>query len=74
MKSDEELTALSSERLEREITELGGHINAATARWLGLDGALRGEPPGAPLAGTGGTRGPNGAADPAPTGSHTAAA
>jgi Domain of unknown function (DUF222)/HNH endonuclease len=38
MKFDEELTALSSEHLEREITELGGHINAATAGWLALVG------------------------------------
>jgi hypothetical protein len=38
MKTDEELQALSSERLEREIADLGGHINAATARWLGLVG------------------------------------
>jgi Domain of unknown function (DUF222)/HNH endonuclease len=38
MKSDERLTAVSSEQLEREIAELGGHINAATARWLGLVG------------------------------------
>jgi hypothetical protein len=35
---NEELTALSTEGLEREITELGGHINAATARWLALVG------------------------------------
>jgi Domain of unknown function (DUF222)/HNH endonuclease len=38
MKTYEELTALPSERLEREIAELGGHINAATARWLALVG------------------------------------
>jgi hypothetical protein len=31
-----ELEALPSEQLERHITELGGHINAATARWLPL--------------------------------------
>jgi hypothetical protein len=36
MKMEEGLTAVPSEQLEREITELGGHINAATARWLGL--------------------------------------
>lgn len=34
----EDITTFPSERLEREITELGGHINAATARWLGLVG------------------------------------
>jgi Domain of unknown function (DUF222)/HNH endonuclease len=38
MKTDEALTGMSSEHLEREITELGGHINAATARWLALVG------------------------------------
>jgi Domain of unknown function (DUF222)/HNH endonuclease len=38
MKADEELKTLPSERLEREIAELGGHINAATARWLRLVG------------------------------------
>lgn len=38
MVSDENLTGLSTEGLEREICELGGHINAATARWLGLVG------------------------------------
>jgi hypothetical protein len=38
MKAYEELKALPSERLEREIAELGGHINAATARWLALVG------------------------------------
>jgi Domain of unknown function (DUF222)/HNH endonuclease len=38
MKTDAELMALRSEQLELEITELGGHINAATARWLGLVG------------------------------------
>jgi hypothetical protein len=38
MTCNEELTALSTEGLEREITELGGHINAATARWLALVG------------------------------------
>jgi hypothetical protein len=38
MIGEEELTGLSTERLEREIAELGGHINAATARWLGLVG------------------------------------
>src|SRR5918992_5156436 len=36
MTGNEELAALSTEGLEREIAELGGHINAATARWLGL--------------------------------------
>jgi hypothetical protein len=36
MTCNEELAALSTEGLEREIAELGGHINAATARWLGL--------------------------------------
>jgi Domain of unknown function (DUF222)/HNH endonuclease len=36
MKTEAELTALPSEQLEEEITELGGHINAATARWLAL--------------------------------------
>ena len=38
MKADQELRTLPSERLEREIAELGGHINAATARWLGMVG------------------------------------
>jgi hypothetical protein len=38
MRIDEELAALPSEQLERTITELGGHINAATARWLALIG------------------------------------
>jgi hypothetical protein len=38
VKFDGELTTVSSEQLEREITELGGHINAATARWLALVG------------------------------------
>ena len=38
MKTDKELKALPSELLERKIAELGGHINAATARWLGLVG------------------------------------
>jgi Domain of unknown function (DUF222)/HNH endonuclease len=38
MRGDDGLAGLPSERLEREITELGGHINAATARWLGLVG------------------------------------
>jgi hypothetical protein len=38
MTCNEELTALSTEGLEREICELGGHINAATARWLALVG------------------------------------
>jgi uncharacterized protein DUF222/HNH endonuclease len=38
MTCNEELAALSTEGLEREIAELGGHINAATARWLGLVG------------------------------------
>jgi hypothetical protein len=32
------LPELAVERLERELTELGGHINAATARWLALVG------------------------------------
>jgi hypothetical protein len=32
MTGGDELTALSTEGLEREIAELGGHINAATAR------------------------------------------
>jgi len=36
MRTDEELTAVPSEKLEQQITELGGHINAATARWLAL--------------------------------------
>ena len=36
MAGNEELAGLSTEGLEREIAELGGHINAATARWLGL--------------------------------------
>jgi uncharacterized protein DUF222/HNH endonuclease len=38
MTCNEELAALSTEGLEGEIAELGGHINAATARWLGLVG------------------------------------
>jgi hypothetical protein len=38
MRTEAELTAVPSEQLEREITALGGHINAATARWLGLVG------------------------------------
>jgi Domain of unknown function (DUF222)/HNH endonuclease len=38
MKAYDELETLPSERLEREIAELGGHINAATARWLALVG------------------------------------
>jgi Domain of unknown function (DUF222)/HNH endonuclease len=38
MRIDDEIAGLPSEHLEREITELGGHINAATARWLGLVG------------------------------------
>jgi Domain of unknown function (DUF222)/HNH endonuclease len=38
MTDNRELAALPSERLEREITELRGHINAATARWLALVG------------------------------------
>jgi uncharacterized protein DUF222/HNH endonuclease len=38
MRTDEGLAALSTEGLEREICELGGHINAATARWLALVG------------------------------------
>ena len=38
MTGNGELTGLSNEGLEREIAELGGHINAATARWLGLVG------------------------------------
>src|SRR5918998_1453647 len=33
-----EHTGLSNEGLEREIAEFGGHINAATARWLCLVG------------------------------------
>jgi Domain of unknown function (DUF222)/HNH endonuclease len=36
MTGNEELMGLSTEGLERQIAELGGHINAATARWLGL--------------------------------------
>lgn len=73
MTCNEELAALSTEGLERAIAELCGHINAATARWLGLVGALRGDPSGAPLAGTVARAGPSGAADPAPTGSRIAA-
>jgi hypothetical protein len=38
MTCNEDLTAFSTEGLEREICELGGHINAATARWLALVG------------------------------------
>jgi hypothetical protein len=38
MTCNEELAGLSTEGLEREIAELGGHINAATARWLALVG------------------------------------
>jgi Domain of unknown function (DUF222)/HNH endonuclease len=38
MTVNEDLAALSTEGLERKIAELGGHINAATARWLGLVG------------------------------------
>jgi hypothetical protein len=38
MNCNDELAALSTEGLEREIAELGGHINAATARWLALVG------------------------------------
>jgi Domain of unknown function (DUF222)/HNH endonuclease len=38
MTCNEELAGLSTEGLEREICELGGHINAATARWLALVG------------------------------------
>jgi hypothetical protein len=38
MTCNEKLGALSTEGLERQIAELGGHINAATARWLGLVG------------------------------------
>jgi hypothetical protein len=38
MTCNEEFAALSTEGLEREICELGGHINAATARWLDLVG------------------------------------
>src|SRR5919198_745775 len=33
---DEDLTAVSTDRLDAEIGELAAHINAATARWLGL--------------------------------------
>ena len=36
MTCNEELAGLSTEGLERTIAELNGHINAATARWLGL--------------------------------------
>ena len=36
--ADARSAGLPLERLEREITELAGHINAATARWLGLVG------------------------------------
>lgn len=42
MKTDEELAGLSTEGLEREICELGGHINAATASWLALVGSSTG--------------------------------
>jgi hypothetical protein len=38
MTCNDELAALSTEGLQREIAELGGHINAATARWLALVG------------------------------------
>jgi hypothetical protein len=38
MTCNEELAELSTEGLEGEIAELGGHINAATARWLALIG------------------------------------
>ena len=38
MEGGGELSGLSVERLEREIAELAGHINAAMARWLGLVG------------------------------------
>jgi Domain of unknown function (DUF222)/HNH endonuclease len=38
MTCNDDLTAFSTEGLEREICELGGHINAATARWLALVG------------------------------------
>jgi hypothetical protein len=38
MTCNDELAALSNEGLERAIAELGGHINAATARWLALVG------------------------------------
>ena len=38
MTCNEELAGLSTEGLERKIAELGGHINAATARWLALVG------------------------------------
>jgi hypothetical protein len=38
MTCNEELTPFPTEGLEREICELGGHINAATARWLALVG------------------------------------
>src|SRR5436190_7583275 len=36
----EPLSSLSLEQLENEITELAGHINAATCRWLLLVGEL----------------------------------
>jgi Domain of unknown function (DUF222)/HNH endonuclease len=38
MTGNEEFAGLSTEGLERAIAELGGHINAATARWLALVG------------------------------------
>jgi hypothetical protein len=38
MEAEAAFTTMPSARLEREITELAGHINAATARWLGLVG------------------------------------
>jgi hypothetical protein len=71
--SKADLAAFSLERLEGEICELAAHLNAAGARWLELVRALRGDPFGAPLAGTAAKAGRSGGAARARIGFRTAA-